>query len=373
MKTFYCLAALGISALMAFSSCQKETMNPEMAVATAAAVQEDEKGKPAGSWKKVEGLPEGPVFNLSYENGELLALGNSARFQINPSSMYARGESFGAFSGDYSTTLNQDFFTKVSRSSIFVFSTSNPGVFSSLDMERVDPQFGQFMAMEGCYGKALANNENHTYLTAYSRKGSGALTSASRVFLLLFRTSLSKSGEVVISDVLTIPVDGLSEADRLLTVFAMDERFIVSFDSKTLVVCQNGMSHEVSDESIFEIIPFNDLLLGFGTDQMLFSRDLGLTWNTYSRKAPAHFQYWMQKGFQYQNSLITSSPTAIFRVELKLEDFMFLVQKIPTNELQLDKEHVIYDMIRTERNLVVATSKGIFFRPLEVQDGKKPA
>ena len=372
MKTFFCLWALFISAGIALSSCQKEAVNPGISGMSMAAEAGGSKEKPANSWKEIEGLSEGPVFNLGYENGEILALGNSMLFKIDPTSMFAKAEHFGTFSEDYSTTLNQHFFTKFSRSSIFVFSTPNPGVFSTLEMERIDPRFGRFIAMTGCNGKALGISGASTCLTAYSRKGSGEMQGASAVFLLLFRTSLSKSGEVVISDVMTIPVEGLTENDRLLTVFAREDRFIVSFDSKTLVVDANGVYDEVSDDSIFEIIPFIDLLLGFGTDQLLLSRDNGITWNPFSRKAPAHFQYWMQKGFQYQNGLITSSPTAIFRMEIKPDDAMFFIREIPTDELLLDKEHVIYDMIRTEGSLVVATSKGIFFRPLDTQDNKKP-
>lgn len=373
MKTLNCLVALSIGAMITFSSCQQESVNPEIAnMATTTALQVEIE-KATDRWVRIEGLPESPIFNLSYENGEILALGNSNRFLINPSSLFVKGESFGSFSEDYSTTLNQNFFTKISKSSIFVFSTPDPSIFSTLEMERIDPQFGQFMALPGCYSRAIANSENNTYLTAYSRKNSSEITGANTVFLLIFKTSFSKSGQVVISDVMTIPVKGLTEKDRLLTVFAREGRFVVSFDSKTLVVCHNGVYYEVSDDSIFEIIPYNDLLLGFATDRLLYSRDNGVTWNTFTRKGPANFQYWMQKGFQFQNSLITSSPTGIFRLEIKLDDSMFFVQEIQTNELQLDKEHIIYDMIKTEKYLVVATSKGVFFKTLEIQDNQKPA
>lgn len=373
MKTSNCLAALAISAMITFGSCQKDPEIYEIASMTTASAPEVEKDKLTAGWKRIEGLPERPVFNLSYENGEILALGNSDRFQINPSSLFVKSERFGSFSEDYSTTLDQKFFTKISKSTIFVYSTPEPGIFSTLEMESIDPLFGQFIALPGCYSQAIASTGSSTYLTAYSRKSSTEINGANKVFLLLFKATIGKSGQVVISDVMTIPVKGLTEKDRLLTVFPSGERFFVSFDSKTLVVSTQGRVFEVNDYSIFEIISYDDLLLGFGTDRLFCSRDNGVTWNTFTRKGPAHFQYWMQKGFQYQNSLITSSPTGIFRLDIKLEDSAFFVREIPADELQLDKEHIIYDMIKTEKYLLVATSKGVFFRNLEEEDKNKPA
>jgi len=370
MKTITKLKILTISAMVVFSACQKEPVYPEIATLESTATLGSEIGKTADRWEKIEGLPEGPVFNLSYENGEILALGNSSRFQINPSSLKVRGDNFGSFTEDYSTTLNKVLFTKISSSSIFVFNTENPKVFSTLDMQKLDEQFDRFISLPGCYSNALAASKNNIFLTAYARQKSPDRSAGALINLVVFQGSLSKSGNVVISEAKTIPVKGLYSDARLLTVFSWEEKFIVSFDSMTIIVCQDGFYHQVSDQSIFEIIPFKGVLVGFGVDQMLLSRDGGVTWNTLTRNKPGNFQYWMQKGFQFGNELITSSPTAIYQIDLKIDDSGFYVKQIPAEEIGLYKEHVIYDMAIVNNKLYLATSKGIFFRPMENRNSR---
>jgi hypothetical protein len=370
MKTITKLKILAISTMVVFSACQKEQVSPEISTFESLSTINSEKGRIANGWKKIEGLPQGTIFNLSYENGELLALGNSERFQINPSTLKVKAENFGSFSEDYSTTINQGFFTKMRKSSIFVFNTENPQNFATLDLNKLDPQFNKFISLPGYYSKAIASSKNNVFLTAYVRNSSIERANETSVLLVVFSTSISKSGNVVISDVKTIPVKGISTGARLLTVFAWEEKFIVSFDSLSMVVCHDGFYNVVSDQSIFEVVPFNGVLVGFGNDQMLVSRDGGITWNTLLRNKPGNFNYWMQKGIQFGNEIITSSPTAIYQIDLKIENSEFYVSQIATDELGLNKEHLIYDLARVNNMLYVATSRGIYYRPIESKNAR---
>lgn len=365
MKTITKLKMLAISAMVVFSACQKETVFPEVETKESISLMSLEKGRNSDGWKKIEGLPQGTVFNLTYENGEILALGNNSRFQINPTTQKVQAEKFGSFSEDYSTTINRSFFTKMSKSSIFVFNTENPRQFAKLDLNKLDPEFNTFISLPGSISNAIACSKNNVFVTAYSRNSHIGRAGEAPVMLVVFSTSVSKSGNVVISEVKTIPVKGISSGARLLTVFAWEEKFIVSFDSLTLVVCQDGFFNVVSDQSIFEVVPFNGVLVGFGLDQMLVSRDEGASWNTLIRNKPANFNYWMQKGIPFGNQIISSSPNAIYQIDLKVESSELYISSIATEELGLDKEHLIYDMTRVNNMLYVATSRGIYFKSIE--------
>lgn len=370
MKTITYLKTLAISAIVVLSACQKDPVEPGFE-ATDKSAPSLESGRTASGWKKMEGLPEAPIFNLSYENGEILALGSDHRLKINPSTLKATAENFGSFSENFSTTLNQRFFTKISKASVFVFNTQSPQNLTSLDLLKVDPEFERFISLPGFYSNAIGSTKDNVFLTAYARKGTSERSSRGPVSLVLFRASISKSGNVFISDVKTIPLPELPASARLLTVFAWEEKFIVSFDSKTIVVGQDGFYNEVSDQSIFEIIPFQGLLLGFGQDQILLSRDAGITWAPHIRNKPGQFKYWEQKGFQFGNGLITSSPTEIYQIDLQADSPVFYIKQIPCSELGLDKEHIIYDMINVNQMLFVATSRGIFMKPMKEQEMRK--
>lgn len=367
MKTITYLKALAISAIVVLSACQKDPVEPGFEV-TDKSAPSIEAGRTASGWKKMEGLPEAPIFNLSYQNGEILALGSDYRLKINPSTLKSTAESFGSFSENYSTTLNQMFFTKISKASIFVFNTQKPQNLASLDLLKLDPEFDRFISLPGFYSNAIASTKDNVLLTAYARKSTNERSSKGPVSLVLFRASISKSGNVFISEVKTIPLPELPASARLLTVFAWEEKFIVSFDSKTIVVGQDGFYNEVSDQSIFEIIPFQGLLLGFGQDQILLSRDGGITWAPHIRNKPAQFNYWEQKGFQFGKGLITSSPTEIFQIDLMPDNPVFYIKQIPCSELGLDKEHIIYDMISVKQMLFIATSKGVFMKQMTDQE-----
>jgi|GEM_PF-6578521 len=371
MKTISYLKTMALSAIVVLGACQKDPVEPGIETKDLNAAFNLESGRTASGWKKMEGLPEAPVLNLSYENGEILALGNNYRFKINPSTLKTNAESFGSFSEDYSTTLNQRFFTKISKTSIFVFSTQNPTNSAILDLQKFDPEFDRFISLPGCYSKAIASTEANVFLTAYTRKSTNDRSANGPVSLVVFSTSVSKSGNVVISKVETISVPDLPAGTRLLTVFAWEEKFIVSFDSKTMVVGQDGIYYEVSDQSIFEVIPFQGLLLGFGENQILLSKDAGITWAPYIRNKPGQFNYWEQKGFQFGNGLITSSPTEIFQIDLRVDNPVFYIKQIPSSELGLDKEHIIYDMINVNQTLFVATSRGIFMKPHKEQEPRR--
>ncbi len=368
MKTINYLKAFVISTIVVFSACQKDAVEPGAEAKESKAALSSEIERTASGWKKMEGLPEAPVFNLSFENGEILGLGNNYRFKINPSTLKANAESFGSFSEDYSTTLTQRFFTKISKTSIFVFNTQNPQNFVTLDLLRLDPGFDRFISLPGCYSKAIASTKENVFVTAYARKNTINRFANDAVSLVVFSTSVSKSGNVVINQAKTISIPDLPAGARLLTVFAWEEKFIVSFDSKTIVVGQDGIYYEVSDQSLFEIIPFQGLLLGFGEDQILLSKDGGITWTPHIRNKPSEFRYWEQKGFEFGNGLITSSPTGIYQIELKADSPVFYIKQIPCSELGLDKEHIIYDMVNVDQVLFIATTKGIFYKPIKDQE-----
>lgn len=365
MKTRNLLTVLVISAISLMSACQKEYVSPELAETKSGFLPDMEKGRRTPTWKRIEGIPEGPIYNLAYENGEILAVGNSFHYRINPSNSRVKSEYFGAFSKDFTTSLNPEFFTKISGSIIYVFSTQNPQSFAKVDMKMIDPLFEGFSFMESCFSKSIAMNQNNVFLTVYNRINETGTAVQQDPLIILFRAIVNKSGQVEISNVKTVPIKDEKINAKLLTVFPMGEKFLLSVDSKTYVVCQQGQYSEVLNDGIYEIIPFNDMLVAFGDDQLIYSKDQGLSWHTLTRKGPASFTYWMQKGFQLDRYLITSSPTEIYRIELKVEDSMLNIQVVSTEELKLDKEHFIYDKIKTDKYVVIATSRGLFYRTIE--------
>jgi hypothetical protein len=365
MKTRNLFTVLAISAITIMSACQKEYVLPELAEPKSGIQPDMEKGRNITTWRRIESLPEGPIYNLAYENGEILAIGNSFRYRINPSNSRIKSEYFGAFSEDFSTSLNQEFFTKVSGSTIYVFSTQNPQSSAKVDIKMIDPFFEGFSFMEGCFSKSIAVNQNNVFLTVYNRFNETGTAVQKDPYIILFRAVINKSGQVVISNIITVPIKDSKTSAKLLTVFPMGEKFLLSVDSKTYVVCQQGQYSEVLNDGIYEVIPFNDMLVAFGNDQLIYSKDQGLSWHTLTRKGPASFTYWMQKGFQLDRYLITSSPDEIYRIELKVADSMLNIQTVSTEGLNLDKEHVIYDKIKADKYVVIATSRGLFYRTIE--------
>jgi hypothetical protein len=245
------------------------------------------------------------------------------------------------------------------------FSTKTRNRSAKVDMKMIDPLFEGFSFMENCFSKSIAMNQNNVFLTVYNRINETGTVVQQDPLIILFRAVVNKSGQVVISNVKTVPIKDGKISAKLLTVFPMGEKFLLSVDSKTFVVCQQGQYSEVLNDGIYEIIPFNDMLVAFGDDQLIYSKDQGLSWHTLTRKGPASFTYWMQKGFQLDRYLITSSPTEIYRMELKVEDSMLNIQPVSTKELKLDKEHFIYDKIKTDKYVVIATSRGLFYRTIE--------
>lgn len=364
MKTKFQLVAIALCSIAFFTACQKEMTGPDAAIMEAEINAVSDQGKTASLWTRIESVPSEPILNLAFENGQILATGKNHRYYISPGSFSAKSDFFGVFNEDYSTCLNQEFFTKISGSRIFVYNTRNPLSFAMLDLAKLDPGFGGFSFLPGYLSKSIAMNQNNYFLTVYNSDNSGLKTSNQGPQMVIFRAVTTKSGEVELSDVRLVPVKPGESRPDLLNVFATGERFLVSMGSKTYVVCQQGQYEEVFAEEIYEVIPYNDVLLGFGQDQLLYSKDQGLSWLCIMRKGPAAFSFWMQKGFQVGDCLITSSPTELFKIELDLQNSMVNIQPLPASELELDKENLIYQKIRAGNYMVVATSTGLYYRSI---------
>jgi len=57
-------------------------------------------------------------------------------------------------------------------------------------------------------------------------------------------------------------------------------------------------------------------------------------------------------------------------IDLKIDNSELYVTQVATDELGLNKEHLIYDMTRVNNMLYVATSRGIYYRPIESKNAR---
>ncbi len=102
-----------------------------------------------------------------------------------------------------------------------------------------------------------------------------------------------------------------------------------------------------------------------GQQYVFSSVHKGENWSNIQCNAPEVHFYWSHKGFQLGDYLLITDETKAYKVKPNFSGGLIRYQEISIENTGLSKDGFIYDQVKTKSHVLIATSKGIFYRPIE--------
>ncbi len=246
-------------------------------------------------------------------------------------------------------------------SAILFINSDHPvssGLTASLNIRNVDPDFIEMLSIHSHYGESMAiNNQNQT-LMAYRATS----TNHSTVKLLLVDVDPGGEGPGIptllrIRSTKVIVLDD-REHYGFDMIEAVDDHFLVSSQTKTLVVEKDGSYRSVLDRALLRVFKHNDKLYGFGRDGKFYqSSDKGNSWRS---------------SFEVERFL---SDVSFTHVEDQLVGYRYgQVWKFDFNDSGYEVEelvntglvgNLITSLNEFDGKVYVTTLSGVYYKPLE--------
>ncbi len=114
---------------------------------------------------------------------------------------------------------------------------------------------------------------------------------------------------------------------------------------------------------IFDFIRHEDILLGFGDDELIVSYDEGSSWEILTSGFPLELRPWQQKGFSLNDRLLIWDTYDI--TQIKFTDVGLDVISFCTEGLDPGPGRYIHRLIMTAEYMFVGTQNGLYYKPLD--------
>ncbi|TVQ10236.1 MAG: hypothetical protein EA361_14310 [Bacteroidetes bacterium] len=335
-----------------FAACEKDSDNENLV---------PDEPQDTIVWEPVNQINPEVITNLFVDGGELKVLTKNFYYQLNLNDFSAESHYVGNFSESWATVLNDELFVKIESSWIFVFNANNPEKYTGIDLHDHLDDFGKFFFPSAWLGNVIAINENNVFLTVYRPLLDGVFAAEPR--LLLFSAELDAEGNVSVENIISSSIDEGYVFGDLSGVYTCGEDFIISLNPYTYKVTSQGEWTRVFDGRIFNFIPWDGKLLGFGDDDLLISDDGGESWEPLSYNLPPGYRPWQHKGFVHDNQLLIWDTYTISLLDLSGSEGHL---KTFCNEgLEPGPGKYIHRIVLTEEYAFVGTGQGLYYKPLE--------
>ncbi|MCL7989367.1 hypothetical protein M8998_15555 [Sphingobacterium sp. lm-10] len=154
------------------------------------------------------------------------------------------------------------------------------GLSKRLDVRDIDPEFNEMVYIHSHFGESMAINNRNQTLMAYRANGADNYP-----FMRLLLVDVDPGGgQEGIPTWLNIPATKVIALDDrehygLDMIMAIEDHFLISSHTRTLLVDSDGNYRQVLDRALVRTFEHNSMLYGFGRDGNFYqSADKGNSW-----------------------------------------------------------------------------------------------